>query len=71
MSVVAVPIISSAVTSATLRPARSPKCPKITPPIGRATKPTANVLNDASCATKGDRSLAKNTVGKTSAAAVP
>ena len=51
MSVVAAPIISSATTSAFLRPMRSPKCPKMMPPIGRATKPTANVLKEASSAT--------------------
>lgn len=37
------------------------------PPIGRAMNPTAKVLNDAS----GGSPAAKETVGKTSAAAVP
>ncbi len=71
MPVVAMPIMTSAVTSALLRPDLSPKWPKIMPPTGRAKKPTANVLNDASVATSGGRSPEKNSVGKTSAAAVP
>ena len=38
---VATPIISSETTSIFLRPTRSPKWPKTTPPSGRATKPSA------------------------------
>jgi glycosyltransferase involved in cell wall biosynthesis len=47
ISVVAARIMTSAATSAALRPCRSPKCPKITPPTGRAKNPTANVLKEA------------------------
>ncbi|MGB3699051.1 MAG: hypothetical protein WBA05_16610 [Gordonia sp. (in: high G+C Gram-positive bacteria)] len=42
----------------------------MTPPIGRATKPTANVPNAAIVATTGLNPL-KNSEPKTSAAAVP
>src|SRR5215217_6799186 len=45
-------MVSSAITRVGLRPSRSPKWPKSKPPIGRATKPTAAVLNAAS--TPGD-----------------
>ena len=38
---VAMPIIIRATTSIFLRPTRSPKWPKTTPPSGRATKPSA------------------------------
>src|SRR3954469_22361983 len=41
------------------------------PPSGRATKPTANVLKEASCATAAGMFMGKNTVGNISAAAVP
>ena len=41
------------------------------PPIGRAMKPTANVLKDASNAMTGGRSAGKNAFGNISAAAVP
>jgi hypothetical protein len=36
-------MIMSDQTSIALRPTRSPKCPKMIPPIGRATNPTAKV----------------------------
>ncbi len=65
------PIRTSAVTRARFRPSRSPKCPNSTPPIGRAMKPTAKVLNAAIWATSGGMSGGKNSLGKTSAAAVP
>src|SRR5688572_33267247 len=39
------------------------------PPIGRAMKPTANVLKEASSAMTGGIPAGKNAVGKTSAAA--
>jgi hypothetical protein len=35
------PITSSVTISVALRPIRSPQCPKIAAPIGRATNPTA------------------------------
>ncbi len=65
------PIITSAATRVRLRPIRSPKCPNSMPPTGRAMKPTAKVENEASRATRGERLAAKNSLGKTSAAAVP
>ena len=37
-------MIMSVITSMFLRPMRSPKWPKITPPSGRVTKPTAKVV---------------------------
>ena len=48
MAVVASPITVSASTSIGLRPRRSPRCPAITPPMGRARKPTAKVAKEAS-----------------------
>jgi hypothetical protein len=57
-------------TSIFLRPILSPKCPKITPPIGRAAKPTAYVANASSVPTSGSKS-GKNSLLKTSAAAEP
>ena len=71
MSVVAPPIRTRAAASVPLRPTVSPMCPNTTAPNGRATRPTANVLNEAIRAAKGDRFAGKNTVGNTSAAAVP
>lgn len=44
---VATPIITMVIASVRLRPMRSPMCPKTTPPIGRTTKPTANVAKDS------------------------
>ncbi len=38
------PMIISVITSMLLRPTRSPKWPKMTPPSGRVTKPTAKVV---------------------------
>ena len=64
------PMRRRVITSIDLRPIRSPKCPKTTPPIGRATKATPNVANDASVAASGFNS-GKNSFGNMSAAAVP
>ena len=63
--------MTRATASAFLRPTLSPKCPKTMPPTGLAIKPTANVLNAASWATSVGNPSGKNSVGKTSAAAVP
>ena len=71
MAAVDRPIRINAVTSARFLPNRSPKCPNSMPPTGRATKPTAKVLNAAICAATGGISAGKNRVGKTKAAAVP
>jgi len=67
--VVAVPMVSNAMTRVGLRPNLSPKWPNSMPPTGRATKPTAAVLNEARTAAT---SLApgKNSGPKTRAAAV-
>lgn len=40
---VATPISTSENTSSCLRPTRSPKCPMMMPPTGRAMNPTASV----------------------------
>src|SRR5262245_50525606 len=61
----------SVVTSVDFRPILSPKCPNTIPPSGRAKKPTAYVLNDAICAANGSSVDGKNSLSKTSAAAVP
>ncbi len=70
MPTVARPIIVSDSTSIDLRPMRSPKCPITTPPIGRATKPTANVAKAASVEAS-EEEAGKNCGPITSAAAVP
>jgi len=62
------PIIVS--ISIDLRPSRSPKWPKITPPIGLPRKPTVKVPSAANVPIRGS-TLGKNSVLKTSAAAVP
>ena len=49
-AIVDAPITIIVKTSSFLRPTRSPKWPKIAAPIGRATKPTKNVVNDSSVA---------------------
>jgi hypothetical protein len=67
---VANPIMSRVTTSMGLRPMRSPKCPNIAPPNGRATKPTPKVAKESKVPIRGVCSV-KNTCGKTSAAAVP
>ncbi len=63
------PIVSSAATSVVFRPTRSPKWPKSTEPIGRATNATANVANDASMEVVWSV-VGKNNFGKTRTAAV-
>ena len=45
--------VTTVVTSIFLRPTLSPKWPKMNPPIGRATKPTANVAKALSAPAKG------------------
>ena len=64
------PMMTSVQISIVLRPIRSPKWPKISPPTGRARKPTAKVPNAANCAAGPSRPL-KNSLSKTSPAAVP
>ena len=62
-------MVSNAATSVALRPIRSPKWPKTIAPKGRAKKAMEKVAKDASSAVVA--SLAgKNSVGKTSTAAV-
>lgn len=56
--------------SAVLRPARSPRCPKIAAPRGRARKPTKYVEKASSTPVTG-LLFGKNSSGKTSAAAAP
>ena len=70
ISAVPAPMMTSVQISIVLRPIRSPKWPKISPPTGRARKPTANVPNDANCAAGPSRPL-KNSLSKTSPAEVP
>jgi hypothetical protein len=57
-------------TSIGLRPSRSPRWPKSTPPIGRVTNPAAKVVNAARVPVSGSK-LGKNSALKTSAAIVP
>ena len=66
---VATPMVSSAPISVALRPIRSPKWPKITEPIGRATKAAAKVAMEASSLAVSS-SPAKNSAGNTATAAV-
>src|SRR5258708_26045926 len=68
MQIVETPMVISAVTSVVLRPTRSPKCPKIAAPIGRATKASANVASDCRVAIAGSP-LGKNRRGNTNMAA--
>ncbi len=67
---VATPIIVNVATRTALRPRRSPKWPKMIPPRGRATKPTANVPNAAMVPARG-LDWGKNNLPKTRAAAAP
>src|ERR1700704_5823432 len=53
MQMVQIPMVISAVTSVVLRPTRSPKCPNIAAPMGRATKASANVASDCRVAIAG------------------
>ncbi len=70
IAAVPTPMISSVSSSIFLRPTRSPKWPKISPPTGRARKPTAKVPKAANCAV-GPLSPLKKSLSKTSPAAVP
>src|SRR6185436_1783380 len=70
IAAVARPMIKSEITSMDLRPTRSPKWPNTIPPTGRAAKPTPKVAKAASVPIVGD-TLGKNSLSKTSAAAVP
>jgi hypothetical protein len=67
---VAIPIMRSESTSMALRPILSPKWPKTSPPMGRATKPTAYVEAEASLPAVSLNS-GKKSAGNMSAAAVP
>ena len=51
------PMMTSVSRSICLRPMRSPKWPKTSPPIGRAKKPTAKVAKAANCAAGPSRPL--------------
>jgi hypothetical protein len=62
-------MITIVIISMILRPRRSPKWPKMAPPIGRAMNPTEKVASEARVPAKGSI-LGKNRVLKTSAAAV-
>ncbi len=68
MSVVEMPMSTSAATMTRLRPTRSPMCPARIPPMGRATKPTANVAKAAIVAASGSVT-GKNSLPITSEAA--
>lgn len=68
MAAVEMLIRSIVVTSARLRPIRSPMCPK-TPPSGRATKPTKNVVK-ARIVGAVAFSVGKNSLSNTRPAAV-
>jgi hypothetical protein len=63
------PITSSVTIGVALRPIRSPQCPKIAAPTGRATNPTGVVANEA-IAPAYRLEAGKNRCGKTSAAEV-
>ncbi len=63
-------MISSVATRVFLRPSRSPKYPNTAAPRGLDKNAVANVPIEAAVAPAGLR-CGKNTVGKTSAAAVP
>jgi len=64
MATVATPMISRVRMSIFLRPSLSPKCPKMMPPMGRATKPMAKVAKARMVprrgSTEGKYSLLKN-----------
>ena len=57
-------------TSIGLRPRRSPRWPKSTPPRGRVMNPAANVVNAARVPVSGSN-FGKNSELKTRAAIVP
>ena len=66
---VAIPIVSRDATRVALRPKRSPKCPKITAPMGRATIAAPNTANDESSEVVS-LPVGKKRIGKTRTAAV-
>jgi len=66
---VAIPMVRSDATRVALRPNLSPKCPKTTAPIGRATIAAPKTANDDS-SDAVSFVLGKKSVGKTSTAAV-
>ena len=70
ISTLATAIVISAARNAFFRPARSPKWPHRTPPIGRARNPTPSTANDASRPANSSP-CGKNSRGNTRAAAVP
>ena len=63
------PMVSSEATRVPLRPILSPKWPKTMEPSGRATKATPKTAKELSSAVVSS-ALGKNSVGKTSTAAV-
>ncbi|CAM5526334.1 hypothetical protein SGRIM128S_09398 [Streptomyces griseomycini] len=63
------PMVRSEATRVPLRPIRSPRCPKTTAPIGRATIAAPNTAKDDSRAVVGSL-LGKKSLGKTRTAAV-
>ena len=63
------PIIHNVTINALFLPIRSPKCPKMIAPIGRAKNPLANVAKDNIVAIYGF-SPGKNSLGKITAEAV-
>ena len=67
----AIPIISSAMTSIFLRPIRSPKWPKTTPPSGRAANPTRVGAERAAASPSAGRRPGRTASPKTRAAAEP
>ncbi|GAA0999134.1 hypothetical protein GCM10009563_24310 [Subtercola frigoramans] len=69
MSTVAMPMVRSDATRVFLRPIRSPKCPKMIEPMGRATNATPKTANEVSRPTLGSV-VGKNSFGNTSTAAV-
>ena len=64
------PIITTDRTSIDLRPIRSPKCAKITPPNGRAMNPTPKVESASRVPVRGF-AVGKKSFPNTSAAAAP
>lgn len=64
------PIKNSVINSIDLRPTRSPKWPKMTPPNGRAKNPTEYVAKAAKVPVIGSKA-GKKILLKISAAAVP
>ena len=66
---VAMPIVSSEATRVALRPNLSPKWPKMTAPIGRATIAAPKTANEESSEVVS-LPVGKNSTGKTRTAAV-